>query len=116
VKNEQLKAVLLRLDDVVLAAVREAQQVLVDKLKATSADGALTPDQRTQAKQAALDSAKSQLGATGLAEVSKTFGLESAAVDKLLSTRVEAAVHHLEVQSRPALGPGTAGDAVPFAA
>jgi len=116
VKNEQLKAVLLRLDDVILAAVREAQQVLVDKLKATSADGALTPDQRTQAKQAAIDSAKSQLGATGLAEVGKTFGLESAAVDKLLSTRVEATVHRLKAQSRPTLGPGTAGDAVPFAA
>ena len=115
-KNEQLKAVLLRLDDVVLAAVREAQQVLVDKLKAASADGALTPDQRTQAKQAAIDSAKSQLGATGLAEVGKTFGLEAAAVDKLLSTRVEAAVHHLKAQSRITRDPGTAGDAVPFAA
>ena len=33
---------------------------------------------RTQAKQAALDSAKSQPGTTGLAEVGKTFGLESA--------------------------------------
>jgi len=116
VKNEQLKAVLLRLDDVVLAAVREAQQVLVDKLKATSADGTLTHDQGAQAKQVALDSAKSQLGATGLAEVGKTFGLESAAVDKLLSTRVEATVHRLKAQSRPTLGPGTAGDAVPFAA
>ena len=116
VMNEQLKAVLLRLDDAVLAAVREAQQVFVDKLKAASADGALTPDQRTQAKQAAIDSAKSQLGATGLAEVGKTFGLESTAVDKLLSTRVEAAVHHLKVQSRATLASGTAGDAVPFAA
>lgn len=115
VKNEYLKGVLVRLDDAVLVAVREVQQVTVDALKAASADGRLTPDERTKVKQAAIDSIKSHLGTKGIAEVARVLGLEDGAVDKLLSTRVEAAVHDLK-SVRSTSAPGTAGDAVPFAA
>jgi hypothetical protein len=108
--------VLLLLDNIVLAAAREVQQVLVDKLKAASPDGGLTPEQGTQAKQAALDSAKSQLGAPGLADVATTFRLDRSAVDRLLGTRIEAAVHRIKTSARPASDPGTAGGAAPFAA
>jgi hypothetical protein len=116
VKSEHMTRVLLLLDDVVLAAAREVQQVLVDKLKAASPDGGLTPAQGAQAKQAALDSAKSQLGVQGFADVAATLGLEPGAVDRLLGTRVEAAVHRLKTPTRADPGAGTAGDAVPFAA
>jgi hypothetical protein len=115
VRNEYLRGVLVRLDDAVLAAVREVQQVTVDSLKAASADGQLTADERAKVKQAAIDSIKSHLGTKGIGEVAKVLGLEDGAVDKLLSTRVEAAVHDLKT-TRAASGPGTAGDAVPFAA
>ncbi len=115
VKNEYLKGVMVRLDDAVFAAVREVQQVTVDSLKAASADGQLTPDERAKVKQAAIDTIKSHLGAKGIAEVANILGLENGAIEKLLSTRVEAAVHDLK-SARSASGPGTAGDAVPFAA
>ena len=115
VKNEYLRGVLVRMDDAVLAAVREVQQVTVDSLKAASADGQLTPDERAKVKQAAIDSIKSHLGMKGISEAAKILGLEDGAIDKLLSTRVEAAVHDLKA-ARSVSGPGTAGDAVPFAA
>lgn len=116
VKSEHVTRVLLLVDDVVLAAAREVQQVLVDKLKAASPDGNLTPEQGAQAKQAALDSVKAQLGTQGLADVAATFGHDAGGVDRMLGSRIEAAVHQLKRVTRVASDPGTAGDAVPFAA
>ncbi len=116
VKSEYLRGVLVRLDDAVLAAVREVQQVTVEAIKAASADGKLTPEERAKVKQAAIDSVKSHLGTKGLAELAKILGLEGGAIEKLLSTRVEAAVHDLK-QARATNGvAGTAGAELPFAA
>jgi hypothetical protein len=103
VKNEYLRGVLVRLDDAVLVAVREVQQVTVDGLKAASADGQLTPEERAKVKETALSTIKSHLGAKGLAEVANILGLENGTLDKLLSTRVEAAVHDLKA-ARTTLG------------
>ena len=116
IKSEHVTRVLLLVDDVVLAAAREVQQALVDKLKAASPDGNLTPEQGAQAKQAALDSAKAQLGAQGLSDVVATLGYDAGGVERMLGSRIEAAVHQLKRASRVAPDPGTAGDAVPFAA
>jgi len=115
VKNEYLRGVLVRLDDAVLAVVREVQQVTVEAIKSASADGKLTPDERTRVKQAAIDSVKSHLGMKGLGELAKILGLDSGAVERLLSTRVEAAVHDLKA-SRANGAPATTEAAVPFAA
>jgi hypothetical protein len=115
-KSEHVMRVLLLVDDVVLAAAREVQQVLVDRLKAASPDGNLSAEQSTQAKQAALDSAKAQLGPHGLADIATTLGLDGNGVERMLGTRVEAAVHRLKQATRTNGDPGTAGDAVPFAA
>jgi hypothetical protein len=115
-KTEQMSRALLLVDNVVLAAAREVQQLVMDKLKATSQDGSLTAEQGAEAKQAALDSAKAQLGQHGLADIAVTLGLEPEGVDRLLGGRIEAAVHRIKVSSRTSAGPGTAGDAVPFAA
>lgn len=122
VQNEYLRGVLVRLDDAVFAAVREVQQVTVDAIKSGSADGTLTPEERDRVKQAALDSVKSHLGMKGLLELAKVLGLADGTVDKLLSTRIEAAVFDLKA-SRPAASdapltaaPATAtGASVPFA-
>ncbi len=115
VKNEYLRGVLVRLDDAVLAAVREVQQVTVEAIKSASADGKLTAEERARVKQAAIDSVKSHLGTKGLGELAKILGLEGGAVEKLLSTRVEAAVHDLKV-SRANGAPATTEGALPFAA
>src|SRR6185503_18511989 len=50
-RTEHVSRVLRLVDDAVLVAAREAQQVVVDQLKATSREGNLTPEQRAQAKQ-----------------------------------------------------------------
>jgi hypothetical protein len=105
VQNEYLRGVLVRVDDAVYAAVRELQQVTVEAIKAASADGTLTPEEREKVKQAALDSVKSHLGMKGLVELARVLGLSDGAVEKLLSTRIEAAVFDMKA-SRP-----TASDA-----
>jgi hypothetical protein len=116
VQSEYLRGVLVRLDDAVLSAVREVQQVTVDAIKSASPDGKLTPEQQAKVKQAAIDTIKSHLGMKGIGELAKVLGLEDGTIDKLLSTRVEAAVHDLK-QARAANGlQGTAGAELPFAA
>src|SRR5262249_4340737 len=116
IKSEHLTQVLLLVDDVVLVAAREVQQVRVDKLKAASPGGRLTLDQGAQAKQAALDSVKAQLGAQGLADIAAALGHDSRGVDRIVEIRIEAAVHQLKCATRVAPDSGTAGPAVPFAA
>jgi hypothetical protein len=96
VKNEYLRGVLARLDDAVFAAVRDVHQVLVEELKAASADGRLTPEERARAKKMAIDKARSYLGTKGLAELCKVLGLDAEGIENLLGTRVEATVHDLK--------------------
>lgn len=117
VKNEYLRGTLVRLDDAVLAAVREVQQVTVEALKIASADGKLTPEERAQVKAKAMEAVKSHLGMKGLAELAKVLGLSGDAIERMLSTRVEAAVHDLRHARLNGVGPGTAGgEQLPFAA
>ena len=115
-KSEQMTRALLILDEIARAAAHEIQQVLVEGLKASSPDGHLTEDQGAHAKRAALASAKSQLGPRGVSDVAAAFGFEPSRIDRVLEARIEAAVHLLKIAIRPASDPGTAGDAVPFAA
>ena len=115
-RNERMQGALLLVDIAAVTAMREVQQVFVDRLKATSGDGTLTPEQRTEAKAAAIASAKAQLGGRGLAELRHAFGFDAAEVEALLATRIEAAVQHGKALRRPSWDTGTAGDAVPFAA
>jgi hypothetical protein len=117
VKNEYLRGVLVRLDDAVLAAVREVHQVTVEELKARSADGKLTPEERARVKQVAIDAVKSHLGKRGIGELAKVLGLEGGAIDKLLATRVEAAVHDLKrTRASHTNGISGPGAELPFAA
>lgn len=117
VKNEYLRGVLVRLDDAVLVAVREVHQVTVEELKAASADGKLTPDERARVKQVAVDAVKSHLGKRGLAELAKVLGLGDGLIDKLLGTRVEAAVHDLkQARANPIGGVSGPGAELPFGA
>jgi hypothetical protein len=103
VRNEYLRGVFVRLDDAVLGVVREAHQVTVDALKAATVDGKLPPAARESIKQAALNAVKSQLGTRGLAEVARVLGLGTDSVDRMIGTKIEAAVHDLKVR-RVAVG------------
>ncbi|MEO7729620.1 MAG: hypothetical protein ABIY55_01505 [Kofleriaceae bacterium] len=116
-KSEQQRGARLRLDDAVAVAVREVDQMMVDRTKSTNPDGRLMADERSRAKQAAVDSAMWQLGADGVAQIATAFGLPSDAVNRLIGARVEAAVHDLHARRARWSGDGgTAGDIVPFSA
>jgi hypothetical protein len=109
VGNLYLRGVLLRLDNAVFAAVKEVQLVTVDAIKSSAKDGKLTADERIQVKQTAVGAVKSHLGAEGLAELAKILGLDADAVDRFVSSHVEAAVHDLRNARVPAPAAATAG-------
>lgn len=118
VKAEWLRGVLVRLDDAVLNAVREVQQVVVNEIKAGRADGRLTAEERAQVKARAIESIRSHLGLRGLGELARVLGLEDGCLEKLLSTRVEAAVHDLRRSMMNGVPNGhgpNGGPALPFA-
>lgn len=112
--NERRQGILLLVQVTVTAAVRETQQVRVDQLKVASARGKLTLGQRSAALQAAIDSAKLQLGKRGLADLQTILALDAAGVDSLLTTWIEAAVYQLKPHPGATWDPGTSGCAVPF--
>jgi hypothetical protein len=104
VKNERLHGILSRLDDAVFAAVREVEQVYVSMLKTASEDGALTAEERRQAKDAALQAARTYLGPRGLTELGTVLGMVEDDVDRVIGTRIESAVYNLRAQPTRVLG------------
>jgi hypothetical protein len=115
VQNEYLKGVLVRLDDAVFTAVKDMQQTVVEQIKAASADGKITDDEKKQIKDKALAAVKSHLGTKGLAEAAAILGLGGSALEGLLSSKVEAAVHDLR-RTAPAMnGAAHGGAASPLA-
>jgi hypothetical protein len=103
---------LLRLDDIVVSVVKELKQIRVEALKAATG-GKLPPEAAGTIKQSAIAAVKAQLGPAGLAELASTLGLAGDAVDKLLSTKVEAAVYGIRHASTTN-GAHSPGAFVPF--
>lgn len=112
VQNEYLKGVLVRVDDAVFTAVKDLQQTVVEQIKVASADGKITDDEKKQIKDKALVVVKSHLGTKGLAEAAGILGLGGAALEGLLSSKVEAAVHDLR-RSAPATSSAAHGGVAP---
>ena len=100
VKNEKHRAALRRLDETVLVAVREVEQVLVVSLKTASPHGTLTQAERADVKNAAANAVRAYLGAKGWLELGMALGLAEHELERVLAARVEAAVYDL--RSRPA--------------
>jgi len=114
VQNEYLKGGLVRVDDAVFTAVKDLQQTVVEQIKAASADGKITADEKKQIKDKALAAVKSHLGTKGLAEAASVLGLGGGALEGLLSSKVESAVHDLR-RSVPAMNAANGGAASPLA-
>jgi hypothetical protein len=95
VRSEYLSQVLIRLDEAIFTSVKAVQQSVVDEIKAASADGKITDDEKKRIKEKAIATVKAHLGTKGVADVVKILGLEGGALDGLLSSKVEAAVHDL---------------------
>jgi len=91
VKNESVAGVLERLTTLAFSVVTEIQQTIVSGL----GDKA-TPEELKKARDTAIATLRSHLGEKGLKEIMTVLGLaDAAAVDKLLITFVESAVHNL---------------------
>jgi hypothetical protein len=91
VKNESVAGVLERLSQLAFSVVTEIQQTIVSGLgdKATA-------EELLKARDQAIATLKSHLGAKGLKELMTVLGLaDETAVNKLLITFIESAVHNL---------------------
>jgi hypothetical protein len=96
IQNERMRAALLRLDEVVVAVVKEMFQTAVDALRESSPDGKLPPDAAEALKHSAIAAIKAQLGPIAFTELQRALGLSAEAAHDLISTRVEAAVYSLK--------------------
>lgn len=113
VQNEDLRGLLIRLDEAVLTTVKDLQQTLVDKLKAASADGKITEAEKKQIKSTAIAAVRSNLGTKGLDTVAKVFGSKDAALEGLLSSKIEAVVHDLRSTAPPPSPPAPSETSLP---
>jgi len=104
VGNEYVRGVLERAWQEVKAAVAEVAQVYADALKAANKDGKLTDREKAEAKNLAIEVAKSNLGKKGLAALARILGAGDA-VEKWLGNKVEAAVKSLKPATASALPP-----------
>ena len=96
VHAERLRGLLARVDDTVLAVVKEINQVSVDAMKATSAGGKLPAGAGDVLKQSAIDAVRAQLGPKVMSDLTEALSLSAEALERLLSTKVEAAVYGLK--------------------
>ncbi len=93
VKNESVAGVLDRLSTLTFAVVSEVQQTVVSGL-----GGKATTAELLAARDRALATLKTHLGPKGLKELQTVLGVEAGeAVDKLLVTYIESAVHEIKI-------------------
>ena len=102
IHNEDLRGILLRIDDAVLTAVKALQQTQVGPLNADHDDGKLI-DVQQQLKPTALASVKSILGPTGRAAVDRMRGASAIDHNDFLTSRIQAAAHDLNLRRADAV-------------
>lgn len=101
-KNEYANNAINRLDDALIAAVREVYQTYVSQIKKGRADGKLSSEEKAAAKDLAIDKAKSFLGKKGLKAVAKVLGLPVEGLDAMFNSRTESALNLVKKASQPA--------------
>jgi hypothetical protein len=92
VKNDTVARVLEVLGVAATTAVTAIAQTAVNKLKANSADGRLTPEEAQAALQAARDQAWATIGKEGRQALVALVGSQSAALQKIVEPAIERAV------------------------
>lgn len=105
VKNESVAGVLDRLSLLAFNVVQEVQQTFVSNLENP------TPEQLRLALDKALEALKAHLGPKGLQELKDVLGLDGdTAIERLIITFIESAVHSLKLAPKPAVGALVATD------
>lgn len=95
ISSEYWSGVLNRATTEIFDAAQEVHQTFVAGIKAGRADGTLSDAEKAQAKQSAIDIAKSNLGPKGFARLAKIFGGEGAA-NSWIGNKVETSVANLK--------------------
>ena len=103
--SEQLGTFIKRIDDVSFKIVKSVYMTYIEAIKKNG--GALTPEERVQAKKLAMDKLKSYLGPAGLEELSNIFAFSESERDKYLDDHIEAAVYDAKNGPRSGLGNGS---------
>ena len=106
VKNERAAGIITRVDDVVMKVAREIFLGYVNPLKKASADGKLTEAENANAKEKALEAAKSYIGAKGIKEIGWLLtGDDHAGAVEYISTAIENAVAKRKIEGKAAAPP-----------
>jgi hypothetical protein len=100
IENEKIEEIFLRVNDAVLTAVRELQQILVDELKRANADGKIAPHEKDAIREKALENVKSYLGARGIKILMRVLGLTASGAERYLGAQVERAVFEERERAR----------------
>jgi hypothetical protein len=96
VKNTKIAGILTRLEQLAFVVAQECEQTIVSKLGPNP-----TVEQLKAARDAALATLKSHLGAQGLQEIETVLGLQDdSAVVNLLISFIESSVHSLKLSAR----------------
>ena len=103
--SEQLGNFIKRVDDVSYKIVKSVYMTYVDAIKQNG--GNLTDEEKSKAKQLALDKLKSYLAPAGLGELSNIFSFSQTELDKYLDDHIEAAVYDVKNGPRSGLGNGS---------
>jgi hypothetical protein len=99
VQNESVAGVLERLMTLAFTVVQEVQQTFVSNLTEP------TTEQLAVARDKAVTSLKAYLGPKGIEELKKVLGLDGdTAVERLIITFIESAVHNLKATPKPLSG------------
>jgi hypothetical protein len=92
VKNERLRAALLRLEDAVVTAVKDVEQTLVVEYRELARDGKLSREDRRRLKETAVRKVKTFLGSAGLKELGNVLDVWELGVEDLIGAKVEATI------------------------
>ena len=95
IKNEKIASILTRFDYLALSVVKKVMQTYVEDIRAASADGKLTDEEKKAAKDKAMLEVKSHLGLKGLEELAGVFGAGDL-LNSIIDTKIEATVHDLK--------------------
>jgi len=98
INRESLRAIAQRACAEVIDAVLEVWQTYVSGLKKGRDDGQLTDEEKAIAKRMAIETAKTNLGAKGLARLARAlgFGTDLAKVENWIGSKAETAIATLK--------------------
>ena len=106
-KNAKIRDILLGLETVAADAVAEVWQTSVEAAKKDAANGKLPKEVAAAAKDAAIATVKSYLGAKGLEALCRALGIGQADADRVISNKIEKAISEAKRRNSNRIAPVT---------